>query len=197
MTKKISYYDQEALDNLTKAYDLVNVREWTDDESFEVTSEDFADNSDFDASKFKTDDLDEILEYLANQWDIFVGNNDDSSYFDFASDGEMISFDLGMQREFISKVENYIKDNYTMGYDFQSAYLTFDTRDISTWKDIIKNSFKSIDVTVTYTMPYWDDSNIADEDVTSGEELFFEGYEGDGDKLEAYINVDLSFEYND
>ena len=198
--KRKAYYDTEDLDNLTEAYDLVDVSEWTDTESYEITSEDFADDSDFEASKFKTDDLDEILEYLALQWNIYVGDKADDEncfHFDFASDGEMMSFDRAMQRDFIDKVENYIKDNYTMGYDFQSAYLTFDTRDISMWKDIIKNSFKSIDVDITYTMPTWDDDNIDDEDVTNGEDLFYEGIEGYQDKSEAYINVTLSFEYND
>ena len=155
--KRKAYYDQEGLENLTEAYDLVDVEEETDSESYEITSEDFADDSDFDASKFETDDLDEILEYLALQWCTYVGNEaseNECYYFDFASEGEMRSFDSAMQRDFISKVEGYIKDNYTMGYDFQSATLTFDTRDISIWKDIIKNYFKSIDIDITYTMPY-------------------------------------------
>ena len=197
--KRKAYYSTEDLENLTKAYDLTDVEEETDCQIVEVTSEDFADNSNFEASKFKTDDLDEILEYLALQWDIYVGNevSGDCSYFDFVDDGELIRFDSAMQADFISKVENYIKDNYVMDYDFQSATLTFDTRDISIWKQIIKNSFSSCDVSVAFTMPYWDDDNIDDEDVNNGEDFFYEGIEGYQDKSEAYINVSLGFEYND
>ena len=198
--KRKAYYSTEDLENLTNAYDLVGVEEETDVEDYEVTSEDFVDNSNFEASKFKTNDLDEILEYLALQWCIYVGNQADDNecyYFDFVSEGEMMSFDSAMQSEFISKVEKYIEDNYVAGFDFQSADLLFDTRDISIWKDIIKNSFKSIDVDISYTMPYWDDDNIDDDDVKNGEDLFREGIEGEGEKQLAYINVDLSFEYND
>ena len=58
-----AYYGTEDLENLTKTYDLTDVEEETDAQIVEVDSEDFADNSNFDASKFRTDDLDEILEY--------------------------------------------------------------------------------------------------------------------------------------
>lgn len=198
--KRKAYYSTEDLENLTKTYDLTDVEEETDVQIVEVTSEDFADNSNFEASKFKTDDLDEILEYLAYQWDIYVGNQADDNdcfMFDFVDDGELIRFDKNLQADFISKVENYIKDNYVMDYDFQSATLTFDTRDISIWKEIIKNSFSSVEVSVTFTMPYWDDDNIDDDDVNNGEDFFYEGIEDVYDKSEAYINVSLGFEYND
>ena len=136
---------------------------------------------------------------MALQWDIYVGNevSGDCSYFDFVDDVELMNFDKSLQADFISKVENYIKDNYAMDYDFQSATLTFDTRDISIWKEIIKDSFKSVDVSVAFTMPYWGDDNIDDDDVSNGEDFFYEGIEDVSDKSEAYINVSLGFEYND
>lgn len=198
MTRKKGYYGPEDLASLTKAYDLTDVTEFTDSEGCEVTSEDFVEDSTFTASDFQSHDLDEILEKLAYKWNLYVSDevSDNCPHFFFTSDGELESFDLGMQRDFKDKVEEYLMDHYVEGYDFQSAYLTFDTTNMSIWKEIIKNSFKSIKVSVTFTQPYWEGSNIDDDDANCGDELFCEGYESmGGDKDLAYVNVELSYEY--